>query len=265
MSPIAQNISARELILTLIDSAAGSLTASYFVSAGELFQMDSGSIRVALARLIRDGSLKQVERGVYGLGSRGGTLHSLVRNWSHVEMSLKPWGGGWLGVFTAHLGRGNKTQVRSRDRALTLFGFAALEAGFWVRPDNLVADLPSLQTSLRELGLDEAAFACVMAELIPEANIQPRLLWDRDLLERRYRDHSRALSESMARLPALDGVAAAKETLLIGRAVTRDILLDPLLPPELVNASLRHEMIEAMRAYDRQGKAFWREFLASHG
>ena len=90
-----QSPSARELILTLIDSAASkTLSARYFVAAGELFEVDPRSIRVALGRLVKDGSLVQVERGTYSLGSRGGTLHRLVRNWSRVESSLKPWRGG---------------------------------------------------------------------------------------------------------------------------------------------------------------------------
>ena len=35
-------------------------------------------------------------------------------------------------------------------------------------------------------------------------------------------------------------------------------------PETLVDADLRHRMIEAMRGYDRRGKAFWRNFLARH-
>ena len=62
----------------------------------------------------------------------------------------------------------------------------------------------------------------------------------------------------------MDVADLACETLLVGRAVTRDILLDPLLPEALVNTALRREMIEAMRAYDRRGKAFWRNFLRTH-
>ena len=136
-------LSARELILTLIDSSAvESLTARYFVAAGALFEMDPGSIRVALARLLRDASLIRARRGSYALGSRAGTLHSLVRNWAQVEDSLKNWTGGWLSVYASHLPRSDKTRVRNAERALRLFGFADLRSGLWIRPDNLRAAAP---------------------------------------------------------------------------------------------------------------------------
>lgn len=257
--------SARELILTLIDSAASkTLSARYFVAAGELFEVDPRSIRVALGRLVKDGSLAQVERGIYSLGSRGGTLHRLVRNWSRVETSLKPWRGGWLTVLTGHLARSDRTKKRSRERALRLFGFAESRTGLWVRPDNLVTDMQSLHASLLELGLDDDALAAVVSELLPREAIDAASLWDRAALEARYTDHLQALSASMAKLASLPAEHAATETLLLGRAVTRDILLDPLLPDELVNTTLRRNMVEAMRQYDRQGRSFWRAFYKAH-
>ena len=111
-------LSARELVLALMDSAtARSLSASYLIAAGQLFEMDAGSIRVALARLVRNGSLSTAGRGRYALGSRAGTLHTLVRNWSRAEQSLAAWSGGWLAVFVSHLARSNKTRVRGNERA----------------------------------------------------------------------------------------------------------------------------------------------------
>ena len=92
----APSLSARELILTLIDSTTrATMSARYFVAAGEVFNIDQGSIRVALGRLVKDGSLNQSGRGLYQLGTRAGTLHRLVRNWSKVESSVKPWTGNW--------------------------------------------------------------------------------------------------------------------------------------------------------------------------
>ena len=252
-------LSARELILTLIDSTSSdALTARYFVAAAELFEMDSGNIRVALARLVRDGSLSQVARGTYGLWSRGGTLHSLVRNWAQVESSVKAWNGGWLAVFTAHLTRTDKTRTRSRERALRLFGYAEPYAGLWVRPDNLTLASTDLFKALQELGLDAAAFSSTLTKLEPQSAFQSANLWDRQALEHEYATHLSALSESTARLSEFSDVEAAKETLLVGRAVTRLILLDPLLPKELVNADLRRQLVQSMRKYDRKGKAFWR-------
>ncbi len=252
-------LSARELILTLIDSTASeTLSARYFVAAGEVCGADPGSIRVALGRLVRDGSLRQTGRGMYSLGSRAGTLHRLVRNWSQVEDSVKAWHGDWLAVFTAHLTRSDKTRLRNRERALRLFGFAEAQPGFWIRPDNLVTALEDVYGALTDLGLERAAMAFQMGQLVPEDAVPVDTLWDTRHLESRYRAHLQTLAESTQHLQRLDERDAARETLLVGRAVTRDILLDPLLPDALVDTGLRQDMVNAMRVYDRGGRPYWR-------
>jgi phenylacetic acid degradation operon negative regulatory protein len=261
----ADSLSARELILALMDStAARTLSASYLIAAGRLFDMDPGSVRVALARLVRDGSLENEERGTYGLGSRAGTLHTLVRNWSRAETAVRAWRGGWLAVLVAHLSRRDKTRVRGTERALSLFGFAEAQAGFWIRPDNLSHELDAARHALIQLGLDEQAVALRISELAPSQAIDPTRLWDREGLERRYRRNLERLGQSRERLAELDDAEAARETLLIGRQITRDILLDPLLPEELVDAALRGRMMAAMRDYDRLGRDYWREFYRRH-
>ena len=259
-------LSARELILTLMDSTrARALTAGYLIAAAELFGMDPGSVRVALARLVREGSLIGAGRGRYALGSRAGTLHTLVQNWSRAEQSLVDWQGDWLSVLVGHLARSNKSVVRNNERALSLFGFAEMAAGIWVRPANLTRSLDQVRADLLELGLVPGSLCARVSELAPEDSLDPAILWQTETLADRYRENIRLLEESTVRLADLDDSAAARETLLIGRAVTRHILLDPLLPDALVDAAARRQMVGAMREYDRLGKAYWREFFSRHG
>ena len=261
----SSNLSARELILALLDSSAEtSLKASYLVAAGELFSIDAGAIRVALARLVKDRSLTQVTRGAYGRGSRAGVLHHLVRNWATVEQGLRPWRGNWLGIYLAHLGRTDRTRVRKRERALRLLGFASADAALWVRPANLLDSLTTLHTRLIELGLDSTAVLLDIGSLVPAETLNPSMLWPRQTLEDSYRQHSAMLVESGHRLGGLDERDAARETLVAGREVTRHILLDPLLPEQLVDVGLRREMINQMIAYDRAGKRLWRNFFRRH-
>ena len=264
-APDANPLSARELILTLMDStSARALSASYLIAAARLFDMDPGSIRVALARLVREGSLTGAGRGRYALGSRAGTLHSLVKNWSRAEASLVDWQGEWLTVLVGHLARSNKAAVRGNERALSLFGFAEMAAGLWVRPANLARTLDQVRADLLELGLVPGSLCAQVRQFAPSERLDPRALWETDALAERYRANVENLEESAARIAELDDAAAARETLLIGREVTRAILLDPLLPDALVDASARRQMIEAMRNYDRIGKAYWREFFQQH-
>lgn len=256
-----KTLSARELVLSLADSVAEPrLSAASLVAAAALLDIDPGTVRVAVARLVKQGVLEQRERGIYGLGRRGDGLHRRVLAWSRVEDQLVRWDGRWLAVLTAHLGRSDKLALRARERALRLRGFADARPGLAVRPANLAADLPALRAELVELGLPAEALVVRLDETDPDHPFDPAALWDTGSLERRYADNSARLAASSARLAALDVPSAARETLLIGRAVMRDILTDPLLPESLVDVAARRRMIEAMRAYDRLGKDCWRRF-----
>lgn len=257
--PVA--LSAPELILSLADSAASPrLTAAGLVAAGALLGIDAGAMRVAAARLVKQGVLAQRGRGVYGLGRRGGELHQRVQAWHRVEEQLAPWDGRWLGVFTGHLGRSNKSGLRARERALRLKGFAVDRPGLAVRPANLRTPLPALRDELERLGLDDAALVLGIDVADPAHPFDPDSLWDVAALEHGYRKGCARLNASARRVPDLDTQSAARETLLVGRAVTRNILTDPLLPEAMVDTALRRRLIEAMVEYDRLGKACWRAF-----
>ncbi|MDP6377729.1 MAG: hypothetical protein QGI55_18130 [Pseudomonadales bacterium] len=258
-------ISAPELILSLVDSAADpALSAGYFVTAGELFGIDSPTTRVALTRLTKKGVLQQLERGVYGLGASGSTLHRTVVQWQRVEAALMQWSGGWLMVLVAHLPR-SRTDVRRRDRALHLDGYAKTSTGVWVRPANLRGGLPAAHRRLTDYGLDDGAIVTEVTSVWPLRAFETETLWDTAALERGYRQHIAELAHSTGTLTGLGEDDAARETLLLGRRVTRAILTDPLLPAEMVDADLRSRMIRDMRDYDRLGKRCWRTFYRLHG
>jgi phenylacetic acid degradation operon negative regulatory protein len=257
-------LSAPELVLSLADSVAEPrLSAASLVAAAALLGIDPGAVRVAVARLVKQGILEQRERGIYHLGQRGGGLHRRVQAWAQVEDQLVRWDGRWLAVLTAHLGRSDKAGLRARERALRLRGFATARSGLAVRPANLAAHLPALRGELVELGLHPDALLVRLDEADPDHPFDPAVLWDVASLERGYADNCTRLAASTARLAELDVQSAARESLLVGRAVMRDILTDPLLPASMVDAAARRRMIDAMRAYDRLGKACWRRFQRS--
>ena len=97
-----------------------------------------------------------------------------------------------------------------------------------------------------------------LCDLHPREAFDAVDLWDRERIEQTYRNHIKALADSTRRLSGRDDEQAAKEILLLGRVVTRDILLDPLLPDALVDTHLRQQMVNDMRGYDRWGRPFWR-------
>ena len=259
-----QNLSAPDLILSLLDSAPQpQIRAASLVAAGALFGIDSRAIRVAVARLVKNDILATVARGAYSVGRRGHRLHRAVVSWADVESAVEPWNRSWVAVYHAQLKRANKTAVRAQDRALRLKGFAAVDSGLAVRPANLTLPLADVRDGLIELGLDESATLFLIMDSAPSTQFER--LWDIQTLENRYADHIRDLARSTRRVPLLDAAAAAKETLMIGRGVTRDIIMDPLLPKEMINVRLRREVIERMKSYDALGKDCWRAFYKSLG
>ena len=262
---IFDRLSAPELLLSIFDSAREPvLSAAYLVAAGELFDIDSRALRVALGRLVKTGVLSQVGRGQYGIGSAGERLHQTVRAWRNVEDELVPWRGGWLAIYAGALGRADKTAVRGRERALRILGFAALDHGLlWVRPDNLATGLAGARRRLLDLGLDSDSLALHIDAAEPTGAIDPARLWNTPMLESRYATRLTQLRASRTRIPSLTPQDAAREALAVGRAVTRDILIDPLLPQEMVDTGLRRRMIDEMIDYDRLAKAYWANLMES--
>jgi phenylacetic acid degradation operon negative regulatory protein len=256
-------LSAPDLVLSLLDSAPQpQIRAASLIEAGALFGIDSRAIRVAVARLVKNNVLTTVSRGIYGVGGGGDRLHRAVISWADVESSIKPWRGEWLAVYQ-HLKGANKTAVRARDRALRLQGFAAVDSTLAVRPANLRRDLTDTRNVLIEFGLNPGASLFLITNIEPTADFER--LWDTHALEARYARHIRDLERSTRRVAKLDVFGAAKETLLVGRGVTRDIVIDPLLPGEMIDAQLRGEVIRQMQIYDVLGKDCWRAFYAALG
>ncbi len=60
-----------------------------------------------------------------------------------------PWRGGWVGVHTAGLERGDRTRLRRRERALQFLGLRALDAHLFVRPDNLKGGVDAVRAETR--------------------------------------------------------------------------------------------------------------------
>jgi phenylacetic acid degradation operon negative regulatory protein len=254
-------ISAPELALSLFDSMARpALTAGYLVKAAGLFGIDPATMRVALARLVKRGVLAQQGRGEYRIGGGGERLQAAVYAWADVEKSIQPWRGGWLAAYTGHLTRTVKTTVRGRERALTLRGFAAFDRGLWLRPDNLVASPAAVRDVLVTLGLDPQALVFRLEEPNPDTSIDAQALWSIAEREALYARRIQELQDGTRALPSLDLADAARETLLLGRAVTREILKDPLLPSEMIDSDLRHRMIADMVNYNRGARRCWSAF-----
>lgn len=253
-------VTAKQAILTALTATGTPLSTGQIRLCGALLGLEPAAVRVALGRLVEKDIVRAHGDGTYEIGGRGRGLAEAIASWRFLPSLTKPWRGRWCAIHTAHLGRTQRGQLRRRERALTLFGFAALHPGLWVRPDNLSIDAEAMRDRLIELGVEDGAV--LLLDAAP-SNVEAwSELWDREALEREYRAASRAMRETLEGFEALDVQARARQTARIGRAVVELLTFDPLLPDAMVDAGLRKQVQQDMVGFDREGKralqAWWR-------
>ncbi len=235
----------------------GTMPVGALVAAGALFGLSENNVRVALARLLASGRVERDERGRYRLGSGAAPVAERVRSW-RGPAGTRRWSGGWIAVQNAAAPRRGRTR---RERALRLLGLEALAPGLHVRPDNLRLSLPELREQLRALGLESTALVFALRELDPASEARARTLWDVEGLRAGYRRSLAEIAESEARLPSLPEGESMAESFRVGGRALRLLVLDPLLPEDILPGGEREALVEAMRRYDRAGRACWAAFL----
>jgi phenylacetic acid degradation operon negative regulatory protein len=256
----------KSLILDLLSSLRGQpMPVRALVAAAEVFGISPESLRVALVRLCSRGTIERNERGQYRIAAAAQPVQAHVAAWTSVDERLVPWRGGWVGVHTAGLERGDRTRVRRRERALLFLGLRALDTHLFVRPDNLKGGVDGVRRALHALGLDQTALVFCMAQLDPDAEARARALWDGMALGRAYRSTCATLERSAARLEGAPEREAMVESFILGGHAIRQLALDPLLPEPIVAVGDRAALLDVLRNYDRLGRARWRGFMKSHG
>lgn len=261
------DVSARSLALSMISVADNSdQTIGELIRIGNLLSIEPSTIRVAVARLLSEGMLNSKKRGSYQPGPKSMALTNQLRAWKDIESRVKPWSGDWITVHINHLGRSNRKKLRSWNRALTLYGYAEVHSGFYVRPANLSAGLADHREDLTNIGLAQEAIVMQVSELALADTVDWTKLWAIEDLRSTYDDAIAAMQNSLEKLPSMTLEQAARETLLVGQSVIRTINYDPLLPKEIGDSKRFSEMLKLMVRYNEVGQSYWRDFQASqHG
>lgn len=252
--------SARGVVLDLLSTlrSGSAMPVGALVEAGALFGLTENNVRVTVARLLASGHVARDERGAYRLGGASRSVGAHVRGWRDRDRRTRKWNGGWLAV---HVGPAARTAQRGRERALRLFGFAALRPGLWLRPDNLAPPIDDIRRDLAALGLPAGDMVCTLAELDPASEARARRLWDVATLRRTYRELGATLTASEVRLARLTPEKAMAESFLLGGRALRQLVLDPLLPDAICPPHERDALLEQMRRYDRLGRLAWATLL----
>ncbi len=259
---LSQQPTAKRLFLSLGSArAVDILTISQLIKVGALFGIGDGAVRVAAARLVKQGFLEIRSRGVYAIGPRGRALSETARAWTGVEDRLGAWTGGWLAAHVSHLSRADKTALRTRERAFRLNGFKELSSGLWIRPDNFAETACETKRQLVQLGLEDTAILIAAHRMVIPNQIRLEALWRPRRLETQYSECIALMEESDDRLSKMEPPAATREAFLIGEHVIRQIIADPLLPEGMIDAARRKSMIDAMIAYNKLGAEITMNYL----
>ncbi|MFT4572059.1 MAG: phenylacetic acid degradation operon negative regulatory protein [Hyphomicrobiaceae bacterium] len=255
----------KRLILDLVATAReGSMPVRALVAAADLFSIEEGSLRVALARLCHRELIEADGRGRYRLGAAARPVGQRVGSWRRAPNHSKEWSGSWLAVSPS-VPNARRSESQRATRALAFLGFARFGPGLHVRPDNLAGGADAARETLRGLGLPPSSLVCRADQFDVASDTRARALWDTSKLEDGYRDACLRLAASTARLQNATLEEALVESYSLGGEILREILFDPTLPAPLVDVHARTAMVDAMVAYDRIGRALWSRFMRPYG
>ncbi|MDR8394710.1 hypothetical protein NE850_00010 [Paraburkholderia sp. USG1] len=210
--PAVQPLTARSVVLTvLLGLHPPELPVNSLVRVGALFGIAERTTRVALTRMAANGDVI-TEDGVYRLTER------LVRRQAQQEAdcspATRPWNDTWeMAVVTAE-SRPLVERVALR-RSMVALRLAELREGVWLRPANLLR-LPD----------DTVAEQCTFFSDVRyrDSSVLARSLWDLPA----WASEARRLQRE------LDHAKDFKDGFMAATKVLRHLLLDPVLPPEML-------------------------------
>jgi len=258
--------SPKSLVLDLLSTLRrGSMPVKALVAAADIFGIAENALRVSLARLHAAQLVERDTRGLYRLGPAAKAVDAQVTNWRRTPERFRSWDGSWIAVQRPANRAGRKQGDRRGEHAMLLVGFRKLEPGLHIRPNNLVGGVERSRNELQQLGLAEQAAVFGLNELDASREARACSLWDTEALVEDYRATCADLVRSQAALPLLPTGEAMVESFVIGGRAIRQIVLDPLLPDALIDASEFAQLIETTRTYDLAGRACWAGFLGEHG
>ncbi len=252
-------ITPRQLILDLLLVGNGiPISAKEAVAACDVFDLAEVSARVALTRLLADGLIKSVSRGLYQLGPNAVEVAAEVGTWRNTSQRIKEWRGDYITIHTSSLGRTDRSALGRRERAFKLLGFKELEKGLHIRPNNLGANLEVIRNRLKSLGLESEAIICVSSDFDDSVECHIKSLWDSKALINSYTKTTHQIQEWMKHADQLPLKVAAQESLLLGRAAIQQVVFDPMLPSQMFDVAQREEFIKTVIMYDQVGDEIWR-------
>jgi len=219
-------LSARSVVLSLLLGAhPPEIPVSALVDAGELFGISESTLRVALTRMVAQGDLERTD-GTYRLSSR--LLERQRRQDAALDPSTRTWDGTWEMVVVTSAGRSASDRAELR-ATLTDLRLAELREGVWMRPANLVRELPAWPTGL----LSQFRVTPTEDPAALAADLWNLGAWNRD---------------GLLLLGEISGAAGGADRIAVAAAIVRHLRTDPALPAALLPADWSADALRAAYA-----------------
>jgi phenylacetic acid degradation operon negative regulatory protein len=222
---VATRMTARSVVLSvLLGAHPARATAAELLRLTGDFGIKESALRVALTRMVSAGDLVRAQDG-YRLSDR---LRARQRRQdAALDPVTRDWDGSWITVVVTAVGADPRIRATLRI-TLQQNRFAELREGVWMRPDNLVAELP-----------DEFRGLVRVFRAQDDAPAQlATTLWDLA----GWAKTGRALLRDMDRA---DGIP---DQFAVAAAMVRHLLTDPVLPTELLPADWPADRLRAAYA-----------------
>ncbi len=253
-------ITAKTLLLDLMRASAPSAwPVKELIEVGRIFDIQENALRVNIARLLSKALLEQDERGSYRLVDTHNPLREWLHSWHQGEHRIVPWNGDWLSFSVSPAV--TKTQMKKIEQACIRLGFRQLWQRLWLRPNNLAIDNNQLSEKIFSIAGDnhDGEFILAVSSEIkrPSTMPTPVSLWDVNTIEKRYKTQIKRLQQSIDNYANKSTDQLLKETFILGGEAIHLLSLDPLLPQELFDVSLRQQLTQLMKQYDKMGKQCW--------
>ena len=250
----------------MLDILAGygkaGLSVQVLCRTGLVMGVTEANVRVALTRLTQQQKIRKSGRGWYVLDEEHHPLHGHIESWATKDRDVRQWNGDWIAINDRDVERSARTPWTRHQRTMDLYGFKQFSPGLHIRPNNLLLSLELVRDQLHQLGLEQEAQVFLAQGFSAAVDKVQRTLWPVAELRETYRKQKEMLAQSTAELRELPVEAAARESLLIGRSVIRQISQDPMLPKELMCGDELRQLIDAMHEYQMLARSLWRQVLA---
>lgn len=252
---------ARRTVLTMMNAMGGTASVSRLLRATDILGVEQGAVRMALTRLKSKKVLGNPKRGVWSLSADGQSTRGQVDAWRTIQSRLMGWDGRSWVAYKASGSFQDTASGRARARTTRILGMRQWRNNLWVRPNNLVAEVGGLRTRILSQANSADDLVFLIQGLSSNDSKEISELWNVQSIEARYTSclDDMIKARSAAGDEALE--LAARNVYEVGDAVIRTLAIDPLLPADMINTSLRAECIEAMRGFDVFGRNLWRQVL----